>query len=118
MSFLLAGADKHMTARGITTLFLVEAPDLVGTSQLTTHMAASVVDNVILIRYVEERARLVRAISVLKARGVNHSSERRRFAIGPEGPEVGAPFEEMRGVLTGVPVPLTIETSIDDRDPP
>ncbi len=103
---LVYAFSRHMAAREITTLFLVESPELLGTNQLTTHMAASVVDNVILMRYVEERGTLVRALSVLKARGVRHSSELRRFMIEPDGPKVGGAFNELRGVLTGVPEPL------------
>ncbi len=103
---LVYAFSQHMRARGVTVLMLTEAPGLLATPQLATQMLSSLADNVILLRYVEEHSALVRAISVLKARGVAHSSELRRFAIGARGPEIGAPFAELRGVLTGAPMPL------------
>jgi len=66
---------------------------------------SSTADNVILLRHVEVQARLDGAISVLKARGVDHLIELRRAVIGEHGFCVGPPFEDLRGVLTGIPVP-------------
>jgi hypothetical protein len=42
---------------------------------------------------------------VLKARGVRHATDVRRLTVERDGIAVGAPFEGLRGVLTGLPVP-------------
>jgi circadian clock protein KaiC len=61
---------------------------------------------VIQLKYVEIEGRLERGISVLKARGVRHATDVRRLAVEDHGVVVGAPFEGLRGVLTGLPVPV------------
>ena len=57
------------------------------------------------LKYVEIEGRLERGLSVLKARGVRHATDVRRLSVERDGVEVGAPFEGLRGVLTGLPVP-------------
>jgi len=90
-------------------LMTVEVAELLGTAQLTGRGVSTIADNVILLRYVEMETRLVRAISVLKARGVDHANDLRRFTIEASGPRVGAQFEDLRGILTGVPLPTREE---------
>jgi circadian clock protein KaiC len=60
---------------------------------------------VIQLKYVEIEGRLERGLSVLKARGVRHSSDVRRLSVERDGVAVGAPFEGLHGVLTGLPMP-------------
>jgi circadian clock protein KaiC len=61
--------------------------------------------DLIVLRYVEVNGHLERAVFVLKARGTSHAAELRRFLIDDQGAHVGARFEDLRGVLTGVPEP-------------
>jgi hypothetical protein len=56
-----------------------------------------------LIRFARE---LERGISVLKARGVRHETEVRRMSFTESGIEVGSAFKGLRGVLTGLPLPV------------
>ena len=102
---LVYALTKHMRVQGVSLLMTMEVAELLGTAQLTGHGVSSIADNVILIRYVEVEAHLERAISVLKARGVAHSSELRRLEIGAQGMEVSGRYSSLRAVLTGVPVP-------------
>ncbi len=97
---------KYCRAAAVTLLMAMEVPELLGTSQLTGHGISSIADNVILMRYVEVGGQLERAISVLKARGVAHAKELRRLSITTRGLEVGDPFTDLRGVLTGIPIPM------------
>jgi circadian clock protein KaiC len=83
----------------------MEVAELLGTAQLTGHGVSSIADNLIVLRYVEMAGRLERAVFVLKARGTGHTSELRRFLIDDRGAHVGARFEDLRGVLTGIPQP-------------
>jgi circadian clock protein KaiC len=103
---LVFALAKHLRGMGVTLLVTMEIPELLGTGQLSGHGVSFAIDNVIQLRYVEIAGRLDRAISVLKARGVDVNTEVRGMTIGPRGVEVSerAPFAHMRGVLTGVPV--------------
>jgi circadian clock protein KaiC len=96
---------KHFRVEHMTLLLTLEVPELLGTAQLTGHGVSSVADNMIRLRYVEVGGELQRSVSVLKARGVRHDVTVRLFTIGAVGPEVGPPFRDLRGVLTGIPVP-------------
>jgi KaiC/GvpD/RAD55 family RecA-like ATPase len=78
-------------------------------SEPLDRMHSSIADNVVLLRFVEVEARLDRAISVLKARGVQHESTLRRFTIDSGGRHVHESFQQYRGVLTGLPVPVVGE---------
>jgi len=51
--------------------------------------------------------RLERAVSVMKARRVGHSTELRQAEIDGTGFHVGGRFVDLRGVLTGLPVPAS-----------
>jgi circadian clock protein KaiC len=102
---LVYALTKHFRAAGVTPLMTMEVAELLGTAQLTGHGVSSTADNLILLRYVEVNGRLERAVSVLKARGTGHTTELRRFRIDAHGAHVGERFEDLRGVLTGVPQP-------------
>jgi circadian clock protein KaiC len=102
---LVYALTKHFRAAGVTPLMTMEVTQLLGAGQLTGHVASSTADNLILLRYVEVDGRLERAVSVLKARGIGHVTELRRFRIDGRGAHVGERFTDLRGVLTGVPQP-------------
>ncbi len=102
---LVYALTKHFRAAGVTPLMTMEVAELLGTAQLTGHGVSSIADNLIVLRYVEVAGRLERAVFVLKARGIGHTSELRRLLIDDRGAHVGARFEDLRGVLTGIPQP-------------
>jgi len=107
---LVYALTRHIRTLGVTLLMTVEVAEMLGSAQLTGRGISSIADNTILLRYVEMETRLVRVISVLKARGVNHANELYQFTIETGGPQVGPPFKELRGVLTGVPSPTRQES--------
>jgi circadian clock protein KaiC len=61
------------------------------------------VDNIILLRYVEIESMMQRAIVVLKTRGSDHAKEIRRYEIGAGGLKVLDVFEGREGILSGMP---------------
>ncbi len=96
---------KYLRAAGVTLLLTSEAVESLGTAQLSGHGASFIADNFIKLRYVEIDGHLDRVISVIKARGVAHSSELRGMKVGNGGIDVIAGrFRELRGVLTGTPL--------------
>jgi circadian clock protein KaiC len=97
---LVYALAKHFHALGVTLSMNMEVADLLGSAQLSGHGLSFAADNVVQLKYVEIEGRLERGLSVLKARGVRHATDVRRLSV-----EVGSPFEGLRGVLTGLPVP-------------
>ncbi len=100
---LVYAAVKTFTVRGVTVVLTNEIPELVGTGQLTGRGFSSIVDNIILFRFVELEARLLRAITVLKIRGSRHDNVLRELIINDDSISVLEAFSQFRGVLTGVP---------------
>jgi hypothetical protein len=86
----------------------METPQLLGAAQLSGHGISFAADNIVQLRYVEMEGVLGRAISVLKARGVNIVTELRPLTITSQGPKVGSAgaFKSLQGVLTGLPTIL------------
>ena len=103
---LVYSIAKHFRAMGVTLNLNMEIAELLGSAQLSGQGVSFAADNLIQIRYVEVDGKLERGVSVLKARGLSHSTGVRRLVIGEEGVLVGAPFEGLRGVLTGLPTPV------------
>jgi circadian clock protein KaiC len=102
---LVYALTKHARSAGVTLLMTMEVAELLGTAQLTGHGVSSIADNLIVLRYIEVQGQLGRAVLVLKARGVGHGTELRRFVIDDHGAHVGPRFRDLRGVLTGIPQP-------------
>jgi circadian clock protein KaiC len=105
---LVYALTKHFRAAGVTPLMTMEVAELLGTAQLTGHGVSSIADNLIVLRYLEMDGRLERAVFVLKARGTGHATELHKFLIDDRGAHVGERFQELRGVLTGIPQPVRV----------
>jgi len=82
----------------MTTFFNYENPELFGVSNYMPDFAiSSIVDNLILMNFVELGTSLRRAITVAKARGSEHQFVTREFTIGPGGISL-VPIEEGKGL--------------------
>jgi circadian clock protein KaiC len=102
---LVYATAKHFHARGVTLTMNMEIADLLGQGQLSGYGVSFAADNVIQLKFLELDGRLERGISVLKARGISHATDVRKLHVRDHGIEVGAPFQGLRGVLTGLPSP-------------
>ena len=101
---LVYAFTKHFRALGVTLNMNMEVAELLGSAQLSGHGISFAADNVIQLKYIELEGHLERGLSVLKVRGVRHSTEVRRMTVAANGVEVGSAFKGLRGVLTGLPV--------------
>lgn len=90
--------------QGVTTIVTNEIGELFGPFQLSEYGVSFVVDNVILLRYVELSGRIGRAINIMKVRGATHSKEIRSFEITSDGISIDKVIQAQTGVLTGMPV--------------
>jgi circadian clock protein KaiC len=91
----------YLKAREITSIFIYDMPDLMGSSRLTVEGFSEVMDSVVMLRYVEIASEMKKAVSVLKIRGSDHDKEIREFKVGKGGIEVGMAFKEYEGILSG-----------------
>jgi len=100
---LVYAITKHMRAADATLVMTVESAQLLGATTLTNTGYSFAADNIIQLRFVEVEGRLDRAVSVLKARSIQHDTSLRSFAVTETGIEVARePFHDTRGVLTGL----------------
>jgi circadian clock protein KaiC len=93
---------NSLKREGITTILTSEDS---GTRFSTEERGrlSFVVDNIILMRYVEIDSAMQRAILVLKTRGGDHAKEIRRFELQKGGIVVGTRFEGREALLSGSP---------------
>ena len=111
----LVSYSKH---RLMTTFLSYENPELFGVNQFMPDFpVSSIVDNIVMLNFVELGNTLHRAITVAKARGSAHQFVTREFTIGPGGitlvPEDDAaalpvlPFQSYYGLLSRAPTRLS-----------
>lgn len=86
---------------GVTTLFSEELELFQEDIDAPIAGMSAMVENLILLRYVEYRAHLHRLISILKMRESGYDSALREFTISRTGIDVAETFHSAEAVLTG-----------------
>ncbi|KQT11218.1 ATPase domain-containing protein [Ramlibacter sp. Leaf400] len=100
---LLTYLGQHQV---LTVLVAVQQGMLGG--QMSSAMDASyIADNVLMLRYFEDNGEIRQAVSVFKKRGSVHERTIREFSMSAGGIEVGEILRGYRGLLTGIPLPLS-----------
>jgi circadian clock protein KaiC len=95
--------SHELRALGVTTLQILEAPELVGPEiRVPVSGLSSLAEVMVLMRYVELRSRLFRLISLFKVRESAFDPTIREFAITDAGIVMGKPFEGVEAVLSGM----------------
>lgn len=103
--FLYALAN-FVKQRLATTIINYESPELLGLSQISENLKGShLVDNIILLNYVEISTRLRRALVAPKVRGSANRQQTHEFAIGPGGIEIFSerPWDDDGGAVPQLP---------------
>ena len=98
------GISSYLKNKEITAVFTNENSNLTGATHITGTGISPFMDTVILMRYVEIKSEMRKAISVLKMRGSHHDKEIRELTIDEKGLEVRLPFVEYSGIMSGSPV--------------
>ena len=94
----------YLGHQGITTILVVAQHGLMGSGMQAPVDVTYLADAVMLTRFFELRGRVKKALSVVKKRAGAHEDAIRELRLGPGGIIVGEPLENLRGVLTGVPI--------------
>jgi len=92
---------------GVATLLVGAQHGLIGSQMQTPVDASYLADAVVLLRYYESEGEVCQAISVMKKRGSAHERTIRSFSMDENGIHVGEPLRQFRGILSGIPVPLS-----------
>lgn len=94
----------YLGQQGVTTIMVVAQHGLVGSNMQTPVDVSYLADCVVLTRYYELEGRVKKAISVVKKRSGEHEETIREMRMGKGGLKLSEPLQNLRGVLTGVPV--------------
>jgi len=98
---------NELRARDVTVLASWEMRDLFGGElQTPTPELSGVVDNLLLMRFVELRAELRRVVSVLKVRDSTYDPSLRELVITDEGVALNKAFDQVATVMSGSAQPL------------
>jgi circadian clock protein KaiC len=87
----------------VTTLMTKVQHGMMSRDVLTGADLTYISDAALMFRYFEFQGLVRQAVSVLKKRGGMHERTIREMRITPEGPWIGEPLEQFRGVLSGIP---------------
>ena len=94
----------YLNRNDVTTILISETEHITSATLTATDMGVShLADNIVLLRYAEYRARIIKVIGCLKKRLGAFEAELRELRLTPAGIAVSAKLEGLRGILTGVP---------------
>jgi len=98
------GLTSFIKHKEITGVFTSTTGSLMGGDSITESHISTLTDSIILLRYVEMFGEMKRGLTVLKMRGSAHDKAIREFTIGKGGMQMGRPFRNVTGILSGAPV--------------
>lgn len=101
MPGVLTAMISGLYALGATTLLSMES-ELLGERLAPIESASTIVENTILLRYVELRSHLHRFVSIIKTRGSGFDSSIREFHITSQGIVVADTFKSAEAILSGM----------------
>lgn len=114
----LASLVGYLRGREVTTLMTREITQLFGSEiSITSRGLSFIVDNIIMLRYVELEGALQRAITVIKSRGSDHDKALRRIDMRDGGVFIGDRFQKLTGLMSGLPR-VRADAALDGLPPP
>lgn len=100
----LASMVGFLRGHEVTTLMTREIPQLFGAELMIASRGLSyIVDNIVLLRYIELLGEIKRSIGVLKARGSDHDKQLRELVIAGGQITIGDRFRNLARLMTGMP---------------
>ncbi|MBB71766.1 MAG: circadian clock protein KaiC [Legionellales bacterium] len=90
----------------LIAFFASNADSLVGGSFSLHNHFATIVDTIILLRYVEVRGEMRRGLMILKMRGSAHDKSIREYIVTDKGLTIGSTFENISGIFSDAPIQL------------
>jgi len=109
----IGNLNNILKNKNVTAVYTNESSNLTGATQITGLGISPFMDTVVLLRYVEIKSEMRKAISVLKMRGSEHDKEIRELVINNNGAEIKMPFSEYSGLLSGNPIKTPSQAFIE-----
>lgn len=104
---------SYLSEQGVASIMTMVQQGLIGNQMRSTVDVSYLADTIVLMRYFEARARVRKAVSVVKKRSGKHEDTIREVQFSKSGIHVGPPLVGFQGLLTGNP--LVIQHS--DNEP-
>lgn len=102
MHAVFAALTNQLRAGGVTTVLSFES-EIMGGHIVPSEPWSALVENTLLLRYVELRSNLHRMLAIIKLRGSDFDSSLREFRISNSGIVIEEAFESAQAVLSGMP---------------
>jgi circadian clock protein KaiC len=100
----LASLIGFLRSHEVTTMMTREITQLFGAElSLTSRGLSYIVDNIILLRYIELQSEIRRTIAVLKIRGSDHDKHLRELVMSNGSMSIRDGFSHLTGLMTGLP---------------
>ena len=93
----------YLGNRGVLTLMVLAQAGTIGWPLQSAVDVSYLADNILLLRYFENKGEVCQAISTIKRRSGSHEHAIRELRLGPDRIRIGRPLHEFQGVLTGTP---------------
>ncbi|MBV7541156.1 ATPase domain-containing protein [Acidovorax sp. sic0104] len=90
----------YLNLKGVVTLIILSTHGTVGDTRSDVDLSY-LSDAMVQYRFFEARGNLLKAISVVKSRTLEHETTIREFRLGPGGIEIGKPLADFHGILAG-----------------
>lgn len=112
----LAALTSALREEGVTAMFTMETPELLG-GETRVHLDAvsAVAQNIVLLRYIELASEMFRTVSVVKARTSHFDSRVRFFLVSDKGVRVTGPLHGPTETLHERAYPRSSEDSTLDK---
>jgi circadian clock protein KaiC len=100
----LAALVGYLRGNDVTTIMTREITQLFGSDlTIASYGLSYIVDNIILLRYVEIEAAIRRALTVLKVRGSDHDKRLMELRFADGNVALSGQFAGLAGLMTGLP---------------
>ncbi|MDH3599402.1 MAG: circadian clock protein KaiC [Candidatus Tectomicrobia bacterium] len=100
----VAGLTSFIKERQVAGFFTAITPTFSGSTSISETHFSTMIDAIVMMRYVELYGEVSRGITILKMRGSMHEKEIREFRIDNHGMQIGNRFRNVTGILAGMPV--------------
>ncbi len=98
----LTALMNEMRVLGVTTLYTLEVPDLMGpTIRTPIGDLSSLAENLVLLRFIELRSRLYRLVSILKARDTEFDPSLHEYVTSSRGLVIDATSASAERIMAG-----------------
>lgn len=102
----LRALSTYLRNMGVNLVLVNEIEQVTGDFKFTEHGISYMVDNIIILRYIELNGMIRRTISIFKKRLSSFDPSIREFMMTTKGLEVGSALTGLQGILTGIPTRL------------